>query len=140
MLFKTVSIASAVAMLAVSAAVAAPPSGKGTGRPAVTGAACKPKISVILKGTLTTNSAPTAVALTLTGGNRFAKAYRAATQPLIVLLATDTKVTRGNSHAASSLVAGDLVNVRAPACKADLADNATPQLTAVRLVAHPAKS
>ena len=46
----------------------------------------KPKVSIIVKGTLTTNGAPASVALSVTGGNRFARAYRAAAQPLTVLL------------------------------------------------------
>ena len=138
MLFKTFGVTGAIALLAVSAAVAAPPAGKG--KPATTGLACKPKVSVILKGTLTTNSAPASVALTVTGGNHFAKAYRAATQPVTVLLTTGTKITRGNSHNPADLKSGDLVNVRATACKGDLALDATPALTALRLVAHPAKS
>lgn len=118
--------------------MAAPPPGKG--KPTPTGVACKPKISVILKGTLTTNSAPASVALTATGGNRFAKAFRAAAQPVTVLLTTSSKIVRRNSHDPADLIIGDLVNVRATACKADLALDATPELTAVRLVAHPAKS
>ena len=147
MLFKTFGVTGAIALLAVSAAVAAPPAGKGkpatTGaaaKPAATGLACKPKISVILRGTLTTNSAPASVALTVTGGNHFAKAYRAATQPVIVVLTTDTKIVRGNSHDPLDLKSGDLVNVRATVCKADLALDVTPSLTALRLVARPAKS
>lgn len=135
MLLKTIVVTGAVAMLAVSAAVAAPPAGKG--KPATTGSACKPKVSIIVKGTLTTNGAPASVALTVTGGNRFARAYRAAAQPLTVLLTPTTKITREGSRDAASLQVGDRVKVRAVACKADLANGATPALTAVRLVAHP---
>jgi len=135
MLLKTIVVTGAVAMLAVSAAVAAPPAGKG--KPATTGSACKPKVSIIVKGTLTTNGAPASVALTVTGGNRFARAYRAAAQPLTVLLTPTTKITREGSRDAATLQVGDRVNVRAVACKADLANGATPVLTAVRLVAHP---
>ena len=149
MLFKTLTVTGTIATLVVSAAVAAPPAGKGKpasageaagkGKPAPTGTACKPKISVIIKGTLVANGAPASVALTVTRGNRFANAYRAATQPLTVLLTLDTKITRGDSHDPAGLQAGDLLNVRAVVCKADLAHSATPPLTAVRLVAHPAK-
>jgi len=138
MLFKMFGLTGAIALLAVSAAVAAPPVGKG--KPSPTGTACKPKISVILKGTLTANSQPASVALTVTGGNRFARAYRASAQPVTVLLTTDTRIVRGDSRNAADLIVGDRVNVRATACKADLALDATPTLTAVRLVAHPAKT
>ena len=48
-----------------------------------------------------------------------------------------SKITREGSRDAASLRVGDRVNVRAVACKADLATGATPALTAVRLVAHP---
>lgn len=41
--------------LGVSAAVAAPPPGKG--KPPTTGEGCKPKVTVVLKGTLATTSA-----------------------------------------------------------------------------------
>ena len=51
---------------------------------------------------------------------------------------TDTKIVRGDSKNAADLTVGDRVNVRATACKADLTLDATPALTAVRLVAHPA--
>ena len=138
MLLKMFGVTGAIALLVVSAAVAAPPAGKG--KPAPTGVACKPKISVILKGTLTANSAPASVALTVTGGNRFARAYRAGAQPVIVLLTADTKIVRGDSRDAADLTVGDRVNVRATACKADLALVAIPALTAVRMVARPAKS
>ena len=137
MAFKMCGLTGAIALLAVSAAVAAPP--PGNGKPSSNGTACKPKISVILKGTLITNGAPASVALTVTGGNRFARAYRAAAQPVTVLLTTGTKIGRGDSRSAADLIVGDHVNVRATACKADLALDATPTLTAVRLVAHPAK-
>jgi hypothetical protein len=38
------------------------------------------------------------------------------------------------------LGAGDRVLVQARVCKADLADDVVPALTAVRVVAHPAKA
>lgn len=138
MLLKMFGLTGAIALLAVSAAVAAPPAGKG--KPSPTGTACKPKISVILKGALTVNGTADSVTLTVTGGNRFARAYRAAAQPVTVLLTTDTKIVRGDSHNAADLMIGDRVNVRARVCKADLALDAIPALTAVRVVAHPAKT
>jgi len=134
MLLKTFAVAAGVAMLVVSAAVAAPPAGKG--KPVPTGPACKPKISVILKGTLTEVPSTTA-SFTVTGGNRFAKVYK----PVVtVTLTADTKITRGNSDNLADLKIGDLVNVRAVVCKADLALDPPPALIALRLVAHPAKS
>ncbi len=140
MLFKMLAVTGAIAMLGVSAAMAAPPTGKSTGKPAPTGSACKPRVSVILTGSITAHSAPASVAVGLSGGNNHAKAYRTAHRPVTILLTTATKSIRGNSHDALSLVAGDRVNVRAVVCKADLANGATPALTALRFVAHPAKS
>jgi hypothetical protein len=149
MLLKTLGVASAVALVAVSVAVAAPPVGKGKpdapgagAKPPATGVACKPKISVILRGALTTDGAavPSTVTLNLAGGNHFAKAYLDAKTPLVVALTADTRIVRGGSHNPLDLKVGDLVNVRASVCKADLAHGAMPPLTAVRLVAHPPKT
>ncbi len=43
-----------------------------------------------------------------------------------------------NSKTLADLLAGDRVLVQAKVCKADLAQGATPPLTAKRVVAHPA--
>src|SRR5947207_7222782 len=48
MKLKAVVLAGVLALLAASVAVAAPPAGKG--KPAATGAGCKPMVSVLLKG------------------------------------------------------------------------------------------
>ena len=66
MKIKLVLACLAVAGLAVSSAVAAPPEGKGKPR---TGEGCKPKIAVVLKGTLV---APLSV--NVTGANRWGRA------------------------------------------------------------------
>jgi hypothetical protein len=120
------------AMLSVSAAVAAPPPGKG--KP-TTGAGCKPKVTVVLKGTLF--AAPLSV--TVTSGNRWGRAYVTAGSA-VVTVTTDTKVRRQGKKAITDLALNDRVLVQAKVCKADLANGATPNLTAVRVVAHPAKA
>jgi len=123
----------AVAMLTVSAAVAAPPPGKG--KP-TTGEGCKPKVTVVLKGTLF-DSDPLKV--TVTKANRWGRAYVSAS-PVTITTNADTKVRRQGKAALADLVDGDRVLVQARVCKADLADEKTPALTAVRVVAHPAKT
>jgi hypothetical protein len=119
----------AVAMLTVSAAVAAPPPGKG--KPP-TGEGCKPKVTVVLKGTLT--AAPLTV--DVTKANRWGRAYVGTSTSVAV--DAKTKVRRQGKKSIAELVVGDRVLVQAKVCKADLAEGAIPDLTAARVVAHPA--
>ena len=124
----------AVAGLAVSSAVAAPP--EGTGKPK-TGEGCKPKVTVVLKGTLT--GAPLSV--DVTSSNRWGRAYVAGTASTSIAVDPNTtKVRRQGKALITELVVGDRVLVQARVCKADLEDNAMPPLTASRVVAHPAKA
>jgi hypothetical protein len=132
MKLRLLLVSLAVAMLTVSAAVAAPPPGKG--KPA-TGEGCKPKVTVVLKGTLA--SAPLNV--TVTRANRWGRAYVSASAVTVATNA-DTKVRRQGKKTLADLVVGDRVLVQARVCKADLADEKTPALTAVRVVAHPTKA
>lgn len=132
-------VALVIASLGVSAAIAAPPPGKG--KPPATGAGCKPKVTVVLKGTLFATPGATASALSVivTKGNRFGRSYVAASQPLSILVGEDTKIRRQGKKTLGDLLSGDRVLVQARACKADLAaEGATPPLTASRVVAHPA--
>ena len=124
----------AVAGLAVSSAVAAPPEGKG--KP-TTGEGCKPKVTVVLKGTLT--GAPLQV--DVTSSNRWGRAYVPGTASTSIAVDPNTtKVRRRGKALITELVVGDRVLVQARVCKADLEDNAMPPLTASRVVAHPAKT
>jgi hypothetical protein len=123
----------AVAGLAVSSAVAAPPEGKGKPR---TGEGCKPKVSVVLKGTLT--GAPLSV--DVTSANRWGRAYVAGTASTSIAVDPNTKVRRQGKKAITDLVVGDRVLVQARVCKDDLKDNAMPALTATKVIAHPAKA
>ena len=52
----------------------------------------------------------------------------------------ETKVRRQGQKKITDLVVGDRVLVQAKVCKADLKDNATPTLTASKIIAHPAKA
>jgi hypothetical protein len=139
MKLKAVLVVGALALLGASVAVAAPPAGKG--KPPATGAGCKPMISVVLKGTLAADagSAPTSLSVNVTGGNHFAAVWKNE-QGVSVALATSTKVNRQGDHSAADLKSGDKVNIQAKSCKADLANNATPALTAARVTAHAAKA
>jgi hypothetical protein len=77
--------------------------------------------------------------VTVTKSNRWGKAYATAGTASVTVDA-DTKVRRNGKKTLADLVVGDRVLVQARACKADLAEDATPALTAVRVVAHPAKA
>jgi hypothetical protein len=128
-----------VALLSVSTAVAAPPTGKG--KPPTTGVGCKPRVTVVLRGTFVSASA-SSLSMNVVGANRWGRAWKTA-GTASVTLDQQTKV-RGNGMKTAAdlakLTLGDRVLVQARSCKADLADNATPPLTAVRVVGHPAKS
>jgi hypothetical protein len=135
MKFRVLLVGIAAAMLSVSAAVAAPPDGKG--KPPTTGEGCKPKVTVVLKGTLT--GAPLSV--DVTSANRWGRAYvPGAASTSIAVDPNTTKVRRQGRALITDLVVGDRVLVQARVCKADLADDVMPPLTAVRVVAHPAKA
>ena len=134
--------------LAASAAIAAPPPGKGkpetagkpatAGKPSTTGTTCKPMVTVVLKGTITGTSSNT-LTMTVTQANRWGRAYLTAGSATVTT--TDTKVRRNGGKLLTNLAITDWVLVQARACKADLLATGTPPtLTAVRVVAHPAKA
>jgi len=140
MKMKFLLVAMVIASLGVSAAVAAPPLGKG--KPVATGEGCKPKVTVVLKGTLLAVE-PVALATTLsvnvTKANRHGRAYVAAS-PVTVTVTDDTKVRRQGKKTLDDLKSGDRVLVQARLCKAALVGGATPGLTASKVVAHPASA
>ena len=130
----------AIAGLAASSALAAPPDGKGKSR---TGEGCKPQITVVVKGTLATAPSTTALSVNVTGGNRWGRAWKGGTAS--VTLDTKTKVRGGGMKSVADLVAdlksGDRVLVQARVCKDELKDNAKPStLTATKVIGHPAKA
>jgi hypothetical protein len=131
---KPLLVGLAAAGLVVSSAVAAPPADKG--KPTATGAGCKPKITVVLKGTLA--GAPLSV--DVTSSNRWGRAYVPGTAATSISADANTKVRRQGKKAITDLVVGDRVLVQSRVCKADLAQGATPALTAARVIAHPAKT
>ena len=134
MKFKMLLVGLAAAMLSVSAAIAAPPAGKG--KPPTTGAGCKPKVMVVLKGKLT--GAPLSV--DVTSANRWGRAYVEGTASTSITVDPSTKIRRKGKAEIGDLKVGDRVLVQAKVCKADLKDNAKPPLTARMVIAHPAKA
>ena len=135
MKLKVLLVGLAAAMLSVSAAVAAPPAGKG--KPPTTDAGCKPKVMVVLKGKFT--GAPLSV--DVTSANRWGRAYVEGTASMpIAVDPNTTKVRRQGKAEIGDLVVGDRVLVQAKVCKADLKDSAKPSLTAWKVIAHPAKA
>ena len=141
MKIKLVLTGLAVAGLAVSSAVAAPPAGKG--KPETAGAGCKPKIAVVLKGTLasTPGALATALSVNVTSGNRWGRAYVKATQPTSIGVDPNTtKIRRQGKMTLGDLLKDDRVLVQARVCKADVKDDATAALTASKVIAHPAKA
>ena len=134
--------------LVASSALAGPPAGKGkpesagtpttTGKPLPSGVNCKPKVSVVLKGKLTSASTGS-LAMTVSSANRWGRTWATLGTATVVVDAT-TKVRRNGKKLLTDLVAGDWLLVQARACKADLTAATAPALTGVRVVAHPAKA
>ena len=153
MKLKAIVAAAALGLLGASVAFAAPPPGKGNPHSTSTTTttttasqgkkpACRAFIAVVLRGSLAADgaAAPSSLSVTVKGGNHFAAAYKKAAQPLSVAVTSSTKVRRQGKTSPTDLKTGDLVNVQARACKADLAHDATPALTAVRVTAHAPKA
>jgi hypothetical protein len=139
MKIKLVVAGLAVAALAASSAVAAPPEGKGKPR---TGEGCKPRVAVVLKGTLVSASA-SSLSMNVTGANRWGRAYKTA-GTASATLNDKTKVRGGGMKTIADLLAkleaGDRVLVQARVCKDDLKNDAKPALTASKVIGHPAKA
>jgi hypothetical protein len=154
MKLRLVVVFVAVVALGASGAVAAPPPGKGKpehpgkstttgeseakGKPSTTGPLCRPRVTVVLKGTFSSSST-TALSMTVTHTNRWGRAYLGA-GPVTVAVDDMTKVRRNGQKLLSDLVPGDRLLVQARACKADLAADVPPALSVVRVVAHPSKT
>jgi hypothetical protein len=137
MKMKVVLVGLATASVVVSSALAAPPPGKG--KPPASGPGCRPMITVVVKGTLASTPGASAISLSVnvTSGNHWGQAYVTGTQPVSISVNSATKVRRQGKKTLGDLLKDDLVLVQARACKADLANNATPPLTARMVVAHP---
>src|ERR671937_2111698 len=75
MRLRFLALAAAAAVWSVSLAVAAPPPGKG--KPGKSGAGCKPNVSVVLKGTLTSDpdASSTSFDMKVLKSNKHGRAY-----------------------------------------------------------------
>ena len=145
---KLVTVALATAALAASSATADPGHGKPNGPDAQK---CKPA-NVKLMGVLTSDpgSTDTSFTMTVLKANQAGKAYKVAGFAT-VSVDQKTRIHRhapgvhGNKATIGDLALGDYAKVKAKVCKTDLADNATPDLTARKIDArapkapHPAK-
>jgi len=144
MMRKTVLLGLATLLVLSTAALAAPLKHK----PPATGPGCKPRVSVILKGTVavapgTAATLPFSLQANVAHANLFGQAYVKATQPVSVTVTNKTKVKLGKLKGLAALRAlqvHDGVRIQALACKADLANGAIPALTAKRVDAHHPKS
>lgn len=141
MKFRFLVLALVTALLGTSAAVASGNPGKG--KP-TQGPGCRPMVKVVLKGTLANDPAAgdTSLQLTVMKANRHGRAYVSAAQPVTVNLDANTKVRRKApdsepTKTLDSLAMGDLVKLTAKACKAELKDGGTPDLTARHIKARP---
>ena len=143
-LTKLVTVALATAALAVSGASADPGNGKGKDKsPAAP--KCKPA-NVQLKGLMTSDpgASDTSFTMSVLKANHGGKAYKLAGSATI---SVDAK-TRFHRHAAGvhgnkatigDLAMGDSVKVKAKVCRSDLANGATPALTARKVDARAPK-
>ena len=134
--------ATVVALTATVAASAKPPA------PA-TGAACKPTVAFILKGTFVA-AAGDGFTMNVTAANKHARQFKGQ-NGLAVSVDAKTKFRRNGAAQLSDLQAGDRLLVQVRACKSAFAPQqpsadpnapapAAPTLLAKRVVAHPAQS
>lgn len=108
-----------------------------------TGPGCKPNVAVVLKGSLANDpvDGDLSFEMSVTNANKHGRAYLSSA--ITVNVDGKTKVRRKAPGSAptktlDSLAMGDLVKVKSKACKAELADGGTPQLTARHVKAKPA--
>ena len=134
MRLKLLILALVASLVAVSAATA-------KGKPAKTGENCRPAVTVMLSGVLDPTVDPqdgdTSFVLTVKHSNRHGRAYKQAGSATIMVDAK-TRVRRQGAKNLGALAPNDRVHVTAKVCRADLADGATPDLTARKIGAHPA--
>jgi len=126
-----------VALVAASAAVAKDHPGKNNPP------SCKPSVTVMLKGVLAPGVDPAdgdaSFDLTVMHTNKHGSAYKTAGTATI-LVDTKTRIRRQGAHNLGALAPMDRVSVKAKACKADLKNGGTPDLTGRKVDAHPAKA
>lgn len=140
----TLAAALAAAALAVPAALGSPPPGKGQ-KPPETGPGCKPKVTVILKGTLKSDpgAGATSFQLEVLRANKHGKSLVNGTAPLTVTITVDanTKVRREGATTIDALALNDRAVVQIRRCKGDppLSVDTVDDVPASRVTAHPPK-
>jgi hypothetical protein len=132
----------AVGALTASAAMAAPASHPGKdsqpndpGKPSTTGTNCRPQILVVLHGTVAvapgaSPTLPFGLQVAVKSANAHGQAYIKAAQPVTITVTPSTRIVSEGNASLSSLLMGDQVTLQGHSCKADLANGATPALTA----------
>jgi hypothetical protein len=139
-LLKNVTVGLALAALAVSSATAAPSKGK----PDHSARPCKgkAKVMVVLKGEYVAAAADgSSFQLKADHGNRFARPYLKAAQPLTIKVDAKTRYAKGGAEAKlSDLAAGDRAVVKSKLSRCDLhkasSPDVLPALTARQVVAR----
>ena len=151
MKFRILVLALVTALVGASVALAHDNPGKGKpaakpGKP-TSGPNCRPKVKVVLKGSLANDPVTddTSFMLTVSKSNRHGRSYVSATQPITVNVDAMTRVRRKApdsepTRTLDSLAMDDLVKLQAKACKADLKLGGTPDLTVKHIKAHPARA
>lgn len=132
MMRRTLLAAALIAALSVPVAFAVPPPGKG--KPLPTGPGCKPKVTVILKGTLTSDPEFVGVGtftMSTTRANKHGQNLVGGVDETIAVGA-DTKIRRQGAKLVAALESGDRAVVQLRVCKADV------PLDAAELLATPA--
>jgi len=139
MRLKFLILALVASLVAVSAAVAKDHPGKGPKN----GPTCKARVAVVLKGSLGPDVDPmdgdTSFVMTVKHSNRHGRAYKLAGSATITVDGK-TRINRLGAHNLGALAPNDRLLVTAKVCRADLKNGATPDLTARRVLAHPAKT
>jgi hypothetical protein len=125
MKLRIVVLALATALVPASVALA-------HGKPPPTGDNCRPKVSFILKGTLT-SLGDTSFHMNVMKANRHGRALLGDHE---IMVNDATKFRRKGHATMADLVAGDRLKVQVRGCKRG--DPATMELLAKRVVAHPA--
>ena len=127
---RTSTLVALAAALAAAMVVAGPAVGKN--KPPRTGEGCKPKVSLILRGTVAAAPGADSFLMSVTRANRARAALVTSTQ-LTISVNGDTKIRRQGvktSLTTSGIVAGDRVKVVYRVCKDDVAGLTPASFTA----------
>lgn len=123
----------------VAIPMAAAHAGEPHGKPAQ---ACKPNVSVMLKGTLASDpgAGATSLMMNVTGSNAHGKSLNGV--GVTISLDAKTRVRRQGAKTVESLAMDDRVNIQLRRCKADLPLSAATvdDVAATRITAQASKS